>query len=314
MSGMLFIHIPKTAGTSFLKSVRNIAGYDAVEVDYGPDVEHSTKLVRQFIYEKPTIDEYSFYEAFQKEEKELLGGHFFSDRYLQLFGAENTISFVREPVDRVISEYFYLKKKHGLDQPFEEFYRSPAETNKQFRMIGQVPWRAFDMVGSLQSYGKCLERLSGKYAVNFSEERENIAHKTSKNTVPDDVRSDILAHNDRDQVFVSEVEIYLQKLLQSYYENKVFCYHDFGFIPDQHIIGWAFYQANDNPVELELWIDGQLKETILATEHRPELQLLKTPRGGHNGFRVVLSPYSGADKIQLIAKQTGQYLLDWKRT
>ena len=229
------------------------------------------------------------------------------------FGAEKTISFVRDPIDRVISEYKYLSRTHALDRSLEEFYRAPEETNKQYRMIGQVPWQAFHLVGTLSQYTQCLDVLSESRGLTLSENAVNIAPLKTSDTGNETVRADIRKWNERDCSFVEDVEKYLQKRLQAYQEGKAFCFHDFGFIPDRHIIGWAFYSESDQPVTLELYADGKVVADIKGCEHRAELQVLKTPRAGHSGFRFELQQYTSASHIELKARETEQTLLSWLR-
>lgn len=313
MQPKLFLHIPKTAGTSLIESLSAIHGHDAIERDYGGEASYSSALVKEHIYAAPTLDEYAFWKAFTDAEKKWLCGHFHADRYVHMFGALNTVAFVRDPIERVISEYQYLVKKHHLERPFEDFYRSPEETNKQFRMIGQSPWRALHLVGSLEAYGACLELLSASLKHPLPEAHANINRHADKAGINTTTREDIAKWNERDLLFVEEVRCYLAARLEFHKAGTPFCFHDLGFVPDTHIIGWAFMDKSEAPVELGLFVDGILKETVKAMEHRPELQLVHTPRGGHNGFRFVLAPYASATQITLKVMETDQVLFDWQR-
>jgi len=310
---ILFLHIPKTAGSSLNKSATDWLGDKAVERDYGPEKYFSSSLVKQHIYGAGAIDEFGFFSAFQAEQKAWLSGHFHADRYVHLFGAQNTISFVRDPVERVISEYNYLVNKHDLRQSFEEFYRSPAETNKQFRMLGQFPWQAFYLVGSTEHYSDCLEFISLGKAVEIYENQINKKYPTSHATLNAETLTDIAKWNARDYLFVSEARAYLEKQFDARQHGKAFCYHDIGFIADQHIIGWAFYSDSEDPANIALYVNGGRRQTIYASEHRPELQTLQTPRSGHNGFRFSLENYKNADRIEVKVLNTDQTLWCWSK-
>ena len=133
MSPLLFIHIPKTAGTSFNKSAEQLFGVPAFERDYGAGSPDTSPLVTKYIYGE-TQDTFAFHQAFLAGEKQWMTGHVFAETYLHLFGAANSIAFVRDPVERVISEYHHRRTHFDLDRDFVDFYRDPGETNKQFRL------------------------------------------------------------------------------------------------------------------------------------------------------------------------------------
>jgi hypothetical protein len=87
----IFVHVPKTAGTSFIKTLDQKYG-DFTCRDYGGK---SSK--------KNHIDRRGF------ENCDIIYGHFKSDKYKHLNRPQ--ISIIREPTERVISEYFFKKYK-----------------------------------------------------------------------------------------------------------------------------------------------------------------------------------------------------------
>jgi hypothetical protein len=312
MSPLLFIHIPKTAGTSLNASAEKIFGADAIERDYGPDVDHTTANVKRYIYNAPTVDQYGFHEATRDAETKWVTGHFPADRFLHLFGAQHTISFVRDPVERVISEFRYRQKIGTTDLDFKSFYTSDAERNKQHHTIGIFPWKAFHLVGSQERYNDCLALLAQVQNLPFEAFERNIM-RAEDETASAEIRSEIESLNTLDCALVSEADMYLEKQFDVATRHEVFCYHDIAFEPDRHFIGWAFYADNEKPVQIEVWADDKLQETVQASEHRTELQAVGTPRMGHNGFRLVLDKYRKADRLDLRTHETGQTLFSWTR-
>ena len=311
MKPILFIHIPKTAGTSLNASAETCFGVDTVERDYGPDAPHTSALVKEYIYGPETVDQFAFHEAFRSSGKKWLAGHFAAERYLQFLGCENTISFVREPVDRVISEYLYRRRSQGLEQSFEDFYRSPDETNKQFRFIGQVPWRTFHFVGTQERYGEGLLHLGETLGIAIEAQTKNRRTDSRHESISAEERQDIAKWNARDIEFYADVSNYMEQQFAARQAGQAFCYHDIGFVPGVHAIGWAFFEASNDPVDVELYVDGSLVHTVRASEHRPELHGIGVPRGGCVGFRFVLSEYRNAKSVKLRARETGQTLLNW---
>lgn len=313
MKPILFVHIPKTAGTSLNASAEEHFGSTAIEKDYGESAPHTSDLVRRFIYEGPTADQFGFADNFLNANKAWLTGHFAADRYLPFVGCENAISFVRDPVERIISEYLYRRRTQGLTCSFEEFFQRPDETNKQYAFVGRFPWRAFHFVGTQERYAEGLAHLRETLGIPIKLQEKNRRIDQEHETINQAVREAVAARNLHDQALYDQACAYMEKQFAARKAGLSFCYHDIGFESEKHAIGWAFYEANNTPVTIELSVDGKAVSTIEAIEHRPELQLLKAPREGCVGFRFVLSDYVGASSIEIVAKQTDQKLLSWTR-
>lgn len=311
MKPVLFVHIPKTAGTSLNTSAEACFGADRLEKDYGKDAPHTSELVQKSIYGEHTVDPFAFHQAFLENKKTWLTGHFSADRYLSHFGCQNTIAFVREPVERVISEYLYLQRQGRMNRSFEEFYRSPDETNKQYRMIGQFPWQAFHLVGSQERYGECVGLLGQSFGLPLTAEEKNRRTDNAHTDFNDEVREDVRRWNERDCQFYQDATEYLRARLEAEAAGTPFCFHDVGFVAGQHAIGWAFFADDNEPVNIDLYVDGLLAESARASEPRADLDLAQAPRRGCVGFRFVLAPYAAASSIELKAQPTAQSLLRW---
>lgn len=173
-------HIPKTAGTSFYKSLVNAYGKSKVLGVYDRD------LCISLIREEP---------IWVPSDKTVLHGHF-PARELQnkQFPNAKRVVWLRDPIERAWSNLnHWLAFKSGDKYlPFKKKYidgskRTPEElfeclvNDSEFRDIIEVykiafkaiKPEAFDFIGRTENYNKDLERLGDLLGKRFTPENEN---------------------------------------------------------------------------------------------------------------------------------------------
>lgn len=303
----LFHHIPKTAGTSFYKAVQDQLGSDAVELDYGPDMAHTTALVQKHIYAHKHPDAYGFYQAFKIADKTLLAGHFQLARYVHLFGARQTLTFLRDPIDRIISEYLYLKRQDVISQSFEGFIHDPRQTNKQSHTLKNVLWRALHLVGFTESYSADLALFNTANGLNIPTIDENRAPRGNSLSLTDDDLHQLRKDNQADMVLYREASYYLSDRKALLKQGLPFCHHSCSQ-KDNQLIGWAFIEDNNSQLPVGLFVDGELVSETLTHEYRVHLANIATPRGGYNGFRFRLKSAWRSILLEVKHMTTGQNL------
>lgn len=139
----IFIHIPKTAGSSFASELSDLRRpYRNIHVDYeDKTTPHDLKLDRavdQFVQDNRTTQ----FRA--------CSGHFTMRHVLKLretFPGSRVVSLLRNPVERVISDFRYARTP--AHPPYKEFIKqfptiegyvdSPASQNKMFKFLAPEP-------------------------------------------------------------------------------------------------------------------------------------------------------------------------------
>lgn len=103
---MISIHIPKTAGTSFYAILQDIYGKS-----------HSIEVKR----EQARANAGKF-QRFLQPEHRVLHGHFHFEEIQNLYDPERVklVSWLREPVSRVISNYYFFNRKVNEDPNHSE--------------------------------------------------------------------------------------------------------------------------------------------------------------------------------------------------
>ena len=89
---IISVHLPKTAGSSFRKVLQQVYTKEGVFVDEYPN--HSLKTTRE-IWEN------------QNRKIKVIHGHFPLNKYARSFTNARKIIWLRNPVKRLISHFFY---------------------------------------------------------------------------------------------------------------------------------------------------------------------------------------------------------------
>lgn len=159
MHKMIFVHVLKSAGTTMRTALRRIYGkkllYDRLyKRELYKDRDHDTK---HFIIldDQRYPDKYRSYDA--------IIGHFKWNKYEHLNWP--LVTFLRDPVDRMISAYYYLQgnyKKLGHDLDIIEF--SKLINNQVTYVIGDLD--KYDFIGITEKFNKSFDLMCNKYSLN----------------------------------------------------------------------------------------------------------------------------------------------------
>jgi len=178
-----FIHLMKTGGSSLRHSFMQEFGM-RVAMDYpnfrtthlkGLDPEKDPEAVR---------------EALRSTGAEVLIGHEAYSRYANIIEPENTIVFIRHPVDRMLSNY-HMKLREDPEYPasVQEFAR--IDPNHQTRLIQDLPLDVA-FVGVFEDYQRSIERLNARYGLQLEVKYRN-RNPNKQPNVPYSVDADTYA-------------------------------------------------------------------------------------------------------------------------
>lgn len=171
---LISIHIPKTAGTSFRNTLEGVYGREGVvRLDIG--------LIRQ----ETRIWEELYSDATLPSQTRVVHGHFSYPLLTGRFPVDPdlpVITWLRDPVQRVISNYYYLVKrlreeleeeKRGLNilvklqRSLEEYVRYDRAQNRMSRFLEGLDLDRMAFVGFVESYDEDLALLAQR--MNWSE-------------------------------------------------------------------------------------------------------------------------------------------------
>ena len=304
---IFFVHIPKTAGTSFRLGAERFFGKSRVWYDYGDKEKETSDTVKKHLYQGGS-DVWALRSKLEANDIAMLGGHVSVGKYVSLLGIADTITFVRDPLHRIVSEYRHFVRHHGYGHDFKTFYSRPVMHNRIHKFFQGVEPEAFGFIGLTECYAKSLDVLNERYDISVPTLEENrgndgvdIEHELSS----DDVK-ELTLLNRRDVSLYEKCRSLFETRLELYESNLPYAHACLVEANTQRISGWAWWAVpSDSPVDIEVWVNDEKVKKVKSTELRPNLCRLRPPRGGYVGFQMAGKFFPG-DRVQCRVADTGQ--------
>ncbi|WP_396621486.1 hypothetical protein [Marinobacter sp. W-8] len=311
---IVFVHIPKTAGTSFSKALDKKFGAEHVAYDFGSAFSRTSRMVTDHLYGKHTPELWSMRREMEAQGVKVLSGHFPAKKYSTLFPLTQFATFLRDPVQRFYSEFCHRKRRDfdRFEGDFDEYCKDPRFRNVQSSYLAGVPWAALGFIGITEQYAESIEFFSRLFGAQI--ERLSLNKNSEKGRQLYDLTPEELelarAVNQKDINLYEAVKRYFNELRRVHGENEHIVKGQFHRPSDNRISGYAFY---DDPrfeladVELDILVDGETVAQCKSNEYRQRLHCFGLPKRGFVGFSAELSIPSGAS-VEVVCSDTGQRL------
>ena len=199
MKPLIFVHIPKTAGTSLRVALTKHYGKKNILFDYGKNSEHTSRNIKKSFYDDNDIFKLQGCGA------KLLAGHFYTKKYIGLSEINNVLSFIREPVDRVVSEFKHSQRHHNFSGTLLEFARISKNQNVISNFFNATPWQAYGFIGLAERYSESITLLNEQFDLRINSAHLNEAPKQQNVSLSASERSEFIALNHRDYVVYNQV-------------------------------------------------------------------------------------------------------------
>ncbi|NES01424.1 MAG: sulfotransferase family 2 domain-containing protein [Okeania sp. SIO2F4] len=214
----LFIHIPKTAGTSFRKGLEKQLGSSRILYDYGARSSVTSPIIQSSIYRK-SIDGTSLQEYIQEQSINVIGGHINQHHikyYCSILGKRTKlITFLREPIRRCLSDYFHHVYHYNYSGDIQEFIFKKNKSNLQSRMLKEIELESLYFVGITEKYNDSVDffnRISQNSIPSLTLNKNKKIQDFLKQ-IPEQTLDFVIKQNEKDlELYKNAVDIFEQKL------------------------------------------------------------------------------------------------------
>jgi hypothetical protein len=213
---IISIHIPKTGGAAFLEILRPMAT-EIFYLDYGNQVFSPTALYRHGHKVDDAFE--SFADLERLPGRSVIHGHFRIGKYLERFPNASYIAWLRDPVERIASHYFFWQRdaiKHRFTEDplcnkvmseklsLLEFAELERLRNVQHRFLSPTGVNGCDFVGITEEYDRSIKLFQKLFCPDMDltprirNKNRNPERPTGGYDLEDSVRANILALNELD--------------------------------------------------------------------------------------------------------------------
>lgn len=296
----LFCHIPKTAGTSFRAGLEAVLTPEELLRDYGPKSEATSPELKEKLNALGNGEQWRF-----------LCGHFPLDRYGERFSAARIATFVRRPLQQLVSHYEHHRRHMGFAGSLIDFAGRQGGAGVQTQMLRGVPVQLLGFVGVTEQMAESLDvfnAVSGlppvpEVEANQNPDKSAAGYGVKLSDFPEALRSRILGDY---WLYVQATRI-LGSRLAALKAGEGWTHGAFSTITPHWIEGVAF-RVGGGRVPVELRRNGSLV-AVLATGVPPNLPGCLGLSGGRQGFRFEFSqPLARGERIELRDADSGQWL------
>ncbi len=208
---IISVHIPKTGGTTFVEVLRKCAE-EVLYLDYGLEPLAPTALFRRGkLITVPFESIINDLELFPG--RSVIHGHFPAKKYSDPFPNAVYVTWLRDPVERVLSNYLYWQRSDipgdrrweqvtAQNMSLEQYAQLDFARDLQEAFLSPLTVEEFDFIGITEEYDRSLELFRRLFCpdtrLDATAQNENPNRQGKFYDLDPEVRKKIRLLNERD--------------------------------------------------------------------------------------------------------------------
>ena len=166
-------------------------------------------------------------------------------------------------------------------------------------------------VGLTEDYHNSLDQINHCFSVNVQpvELNRGRTKKQDAYKLSDEVVKEIEALNEVDLRLYKTAQNILKNRTDLFQKELPYVHSEIQDANKKLVRGWAWYATSEQPVDIQVLVNGQVNGHMLAKDLRPGLLRLSPPRKGYVGFHHNFSEQlATGDVVECVVEGTGQSL------
>lgn len=274
----IFVHIPKTAGTSFRKTLEDCDPV-AILYDYGPNHIDVNGGLKEFIVQN---------------KKNIICGHVSYKKYANTVAPKNVLSILRNPIERIVSEYQHKVRHNNLDMTLFDYSSATWRINSQKRLLDGLDINGVALIGITSHYNVFIllaRKITGLQLATLS---LNTAPKSDKHKRLELSAIDInelFRLNEIDLAFFVDVAESFRKKIEIHGINTIpnnSAKFEFRVDKKHGIYGWIEKKSEDC-FFIALTVNGKIRCIVSPDEQRINYDKMGLSQSDFCGFSYPLS-------------------------
>jgi len=167
---LIFLHIPKTGGTTFREASAEAFGEERTVRLYGADAATTSPLAQEHFFSGRDTDPYKeraadLADAMKADGTDFLTTHW-GAAFLDLYPGERFVAIVREPVSRYLSNYDH-ERRNGRVESFEAYLEDERFHNQQAAHFGEKAPADLGVVGLTERLADTIRLVNAAFGLDL---------------------------------------------------------------------------------------------------------------------------------------------------